>query len=351
MKGYRGLSYLKYQFDRLNDYLSGAPGMKIIVVANVAFLTDEDADDDPPSVFHDVKSRRYEITNSTQLQDVINKMAADIELQIELKQFHKSGLRIHAIDKLTVNFDRYNPTRAGSYIELPKWIADKKACINIKNEDNKSFKYSVQCGVLGIDKIAHPERISQYAKVKDDIINWQHMNYPAGDRDIDRLEDGNRGVLSINVYEEIELNGNKSIALHRRTHLANAKHHVNLLKIDDGKGKYHYVYIKDYSRLVGSQTNKNGHKLYHCPYCQHGFKHESTLKKHLERGCLAVEGQSVELPFDGSTIQFSNFDRKFKTPYVMYADFECLTTKTGCYSKPAKPSVDDNKPCKKSRKT
>ena len=43
------------------------------------------------------------------------------------------------------------PTRGGSYIQLPKFIASKKACINIKNEnDDNCFKYSVQCGYYRI---------------------------------------------------------------------------------------------------------------------------------------------------------------------------------------------------------
>ena len=82
------------------DYLNGVPGMAMTVLANVAFLTDEDTDDDPPSVWHDVKSRRYEIANTTQLMVVLNNMAADIQQQIKLKQCHKSGLRIHSIEKL-----------------------------------------------------------------------------------------------------------------------------------------------------------------------------------------------------------------------------------------------------------
>ena len=292
-----------------------------------------------------LKSRRYEVTNSTELKDVMNDMAADIETQIELKQFNKSGLRVHSVDKLTVHYDRYNPTRGGSYIELPDWIKAKKACINIKNEDNRCFKVSVQCGVHNIHLQPHPERMSHYNKLKDDVLDWQHMKYPAGDKDVDRFEENNPGVISVNVYEEMELNGKQAIVLRRRTKVINAKYHVNLLKISDGNGKFHYVYIKDYDKLVGKQTNGNGHKLHHCRYCQHGFKHESTLKKHLERGCLAVEGQSVELPMAGSTIGFSNHTRKFKTPYVMFADFECLTTKTGCYSKPIKANEDDaNKP-------
>ena len=55
----------------------------------------------------------------------------------------------------------------------------------------------------------------------------------------------------------------------------------------------------------------------------------------------------------GSTIGFSNHTRKFKNPYVMFADFECLTTKTGCYPTPVKANEDDaSKPfTKKYQKT
>ena len=191
--------------------------MAITVVANVAFLTEEDGDDDEPSEWREVKSRRYELTNTTQLMDVMNNIAADIQIQIELKQFHKSGLRIHSIDQLTAMYTIFNPTRAGSYIVLPKWIASKKACINIKNEDNKCLKYSIQCGVFEIYKKDHPDRMYHYTKLIDNIINWQHMKYPGGSHEIDTLEHNNKGLLSINVFEEMEFNGEKGIVIYRRT--------------------------------------------------------------------------------------------------------------------------------------
>ena len=65
------------------------------------------------------------------------------------------------------------------------------------------------------------------------------------------------------------------------------------------------------------------------------------MNKHLERGCLAVDGQSVKLPPKGNKIEFKNHENKFKSPYVIYGDFECLTTKTGCYSKPVNPNEQD----------
>ena len=88
------------------------------------------------------------------------------------------------------------------------------------------------------------------------------------------------------------------------------------------------MYVKNYNKLVGCQTNLSGHKLHHCRYCQHGFKRENLLQKHLYNGCLAVEGQSVKMPDEGASIEFKNNYRKFKCPFVIYGDFECLTTKT-----------------------
>ena len=31
--------------------------------------------------------------------------------------------------------------------------------------------------------------------------NWDNIKFPAGNRDIDRLETNNNGLISINVYE------------------------------------------------------------------------------------------------------------------------------------------------------
>ena len=126
--------------------------------------------------------------------------------------------------------------------------------------------------------------------------------------------------------------------LHRRTKIIGAEHHINLLKVDDDKGNFHHVFTKDYDKLIGNQTNKTTNNLHHCRYCQHGFKSKWLLDNHLERGCLAVEGQTVKLPEKGDTISFNNHYCKFKCPFVIYGDFECLTTKTCGYSKPIDPN-------------
>ena len=47
----------------------------------------------------------------------------------------------------------------------------------------------------------HPEYMFHYNTLKDDIINWEGVNFPAGNRDIDRLEVNNGGLILGNVFD------------------------------------------------------------------------------------------------------------------------------------------------------
>ena len=197
MNGLRGLSYLKHQGDRIKQFLNRNTGMKILI--HVGALSK----DGETLTF---KPRRYEVLNTDDVADVMSKMAQDIELQIGNANLSKSYIVIEKISKTTVNYDKYNPTRAGTYIELPKWISSKKACINIKIEGNKCLKYCVQCSAFRIYEKDNPERMGHYNTLKDIIINWECMNYPCSRKGMDRFEEINSGLVSINVYRQLMKN-------------------------------------------------------------------------------------------------------------------------------------------------
>jgi len=123
LKGLRGLSYLRHQEDRLKQFLNKNTGMKILI--HVEALTEEGDN-------VKFKSRRYEVLNTNDVMDVMSSMADDIEKQIESSQLGKSNIVIEKINKITIHYDKYNPTRAGSYIELPKWVSSKKSMYKYK---------------------------------------------------------------------------------------------------------------------------------------------------------------------------------------------------------------------------
>ena len=102
---------------------------------------------------------------------------------------------------ITIHYDNYDPTRAGSSIDLPEWIKLKKACINIKNKDNKCFKHSVQSVVYDIINKLNSEEMFHYNKLNDYILNWEGVKFPTGNKDVERFEENTSRLGSINVYE------------------------------------------------------------------------------------------------------------------------------------------------------
>ena len=166
----------------------------------------------------------------------------------------------------------------------------------------------------------NPERMEHYNKLNDYIINWGCMKFPCSRKYIDRCEEENQGLISVNVYKLF----NETTIPNRITKIRNAEHHINLLMIEEGDN-CRYVLINDLSKSMGNQYNKHKEKKHICPHCLRGFQKIETLKSHITNGCLAIEGQQIKMPDEGEQIYFKNHTRKFEAPFVMYADFECLT--------------------------
>ena len=53
---------------------------------------------------------------------------------IEEFQETDSGWTLESINFLTLHIQKYNPLRAGTYIEVPEFIRGKKAYINVRND-------------------------------------------------------------------------------------------------------------------------------------------------------------------------------------------------------------------------
>ena len=258
VQGIKALQYLKYQDFKLKQFLEKHNGMKVVLEVFGTYKSKKTNED----IRHTTRSRRYEITNKEDIPKTLSQMATDIEIQMDKMELSESGLVITKIDKLTFHYDKYNPTRGGKFIALPKWVQNKKACINIKNKDEMCFKYCIQCGVYKIYEKDHGCEMYHYKKIED-TLKWDNVRFPSCNVDIDTLEENNKGIISVNVYALDEEDGKESVIIYRKTEVPNAKHHINLIKLQDGDD-YHYVYVKDYDKLVSrSQTNKQKSKNYH----------------------------------------------------------------------------------------
>ena len=255
-----------------------------------------------------------------------------------------SGWSLKRILHLVVNINKYNAMRVGSYIPLPKDIHDKKACVNVYNNDYKCFMWSVLAGLHKDFK--NPQNYSHYKKYVN-TLNFDGIEFPVKLKDITRFEQQND--VSVNCYilkkfckgKDVNKIYHEVSPVHNTRFRDQKNHHVNLLliqdyyvlengeEIDDNEHvklpEYHYVTIKDLSRLVGSQLTKDGHKCFVCDRCLHFFQAKQKLNEH-EVDCAMKNKCRIYLPTAGKDqiLKFTNYNRKERVPVILYADCESL---------------------------
>ena len=202
---------------------------------------------------------------------------------------------------------------------MPKWISLKKARINIENKDDTCFQFAIQCGCRKIyEKVI--QNFCHYKKIEDGL-NFDGVNFPANNIDIDKFEEPDHSV-SVNVFEVDD--EQEQIVISRKLQNKDAKCHVDSLRIDQDDIS-HYVCVKDCSRLLDSQKSKFHSKSYFCQYCRNGVGSQELLNKHCGKGCMEVEGQQIEMPTPDEKLKFKHHFKKLRCPFVIYADFACLT--------------------------
>ena len=239
-----------------------------------------------------------------------------------------SGWVISSVDAHYFNVVKYTPLKASSYIELPKELRNsKKGLINIKNENNKCFRWCHLAKVYSDKVKSNRERISHYKKYVD-TLNYDEIEFSFSIKQISKIEDQNN--ISINVIGYENKNRFPLYVSKKVTETT-----LDLLLIWKEE-KQHYVWIKDFNRFMFRQ-NRHRHRLHFCRYCLQYFGSEEILNNY-KSNCIVVNGkQAIRMPKIGDLVQFKNFHKQLPAPFVIYADFEPLTQKIDSYQ------PDDNK--------
>ena len=254
------------------------------------------------------------ILEGTDVSDIYNEMAEEILEEIDkTEQAEGSGWQFMEVEKIVLHTTRWDPLNAGSYIELPPALKNKKAIINMKNQDDKCFLWSVLRALNPKDKNA--ERIDSDLKSKVDTLNMQGIQYPVDFRGIDRFESQNPEI-SITV---LGYNKNERVCPLKVSKYTGCEHDIVLLLIKDEE-KSHYCLVKNTSALLASQINNHKGTSHICLNCINGFKSTDSLNKHKEY-CYNNECVKINIPPPGTYLKFKNFRCSEK---AIYADFESL---------------------------
>ena len=266
------------------------------------------------------------ILEGTNEEEVYDEMVDEIEEEIQkVGEAEGSGWEFIKIIKLVLHTTKWEPIYGSSYIPLDPYLANKKALINMQNEDDKCFMWSVLRALYPKDN--HPERIDKDLKSKQDNINMKGICYPVNLKAIDHFEHLNPNIsISVLGYNKEE----RVFPLRVSKYTGCDYDIVLLLKKEAVKGengkikeKTHYTLVKNKSALIASQINNHEHKRHLCLNCFNSFNSPETLEKHKEY-CYENESVKTTMPPPGTYLRFKNFLHSEKAPFAVYADFESL---------------------------
>jgi len=212
---------------------------------------------------------------------------------------------------------------ASTFIPTPKWIAAKRAIVNVQCHDDVScFQYSVLTG-MNVTKFGNHDkrcRPSQYRQYMN-MLNMDVIQKPVPLSSINQFENGNPEIY-VNV---LYLDEREIVPIHTSKFCNQHKHHVTLLMLTN-QDKFHYISVQSLSRLVGFRT-KRTNKTYMCHYCLHPFRYEDDLDEHLPV-CSQHQLQQVVYPKPRQNIlKFNKYHFQFEVPFAIYADFESFLQK------------------------
>ena len=238
--------------------------------------------------------------------DIVEEMIQEMIEAMENYNKRGSNWIFKKVIRLDVNFVRWKPLGGSAHIPLPAKLANKKAVINMKNQDDFCFKWCISRAANMVE--SHPERITPKLREQAEKFDWTDCKFPMTLDKIKFFE--KRNNISVNVYEW-------NVCPLRITK-EEKPFHVDLVFLTKDS-QNHFALIKNFSRFASS--GKGGNERYFCKRCLNSFPRVESLEKHKEI-CGEFAAAKIELP--GGKCSFKNWERMMHIPVVVYADFESI---------------------------
>ena len=247
--------------------------------------------------------------------DSIDKSISEILFRLDNWINEGSGWVIERVNDQYLNISQYSPLVWSSFIELPKELKNpKKDLLNLRNTDNKGFMW---CHVRHLNPVSdNASRIKRVDKKIASTLYYGGVEFPVKVKDVDVIEDMNEICINAFSFED------KIVC---PVYVSKKKYDdcMNLLMIHEDN-KLHYVYVKDFNRLMFN-ASKHKDKKWFCMRCLQHFSGEIVLERH-KSDCLVVNGEQ-RLKLDSGYVEFKNYANKLRVPFKIYADFECILKK------------------------
>ena len=242
---------------------------------------------------------------------------------------------------ILVRCEDFSRLNGHAFIKTPEILFNKKCIVNVQNNDNLCFLYSI-LAVLHYDNHEIPKnhryRMCNYTPYLH-TLNYDPTDFPMRICNISKFEKFNN-ALKINVIKYIECDESEEEEEQADENAAYTNPHfqliykssvnnpnarpINLLLVE-GWSTFHYMAITNLDKLLNSHNRHNSRSRIRnrwCRDCLRGFRKELAFDKHIPL-CKLGATQVCTMPTD-PIFKFKNFSKTISPAYVVYADFESV---------------------------
>ena len=314
----------------------------LMIAFNVQYIMSIEADKDDNKELFEIKRKiNYKfkefhfssITNviksEASLIEMINEYIAKLIKNIEEQKIN-SKFKFYTIRSLNIQYIYKNKTKAGSYLETPLFLQNRRSIMNVKNENDRCIDYALT-GFLMLE-------INEDIKLRDRVSFYENSNefkmlkipdgitYPIDiNKDIPKYERLNN--MKINVFIPFE---NKIVPLYNTNKYYDRICNVILFEENDKK---HICLITNINNLLGSTNGR--HKCFHCTHCLDAhYDTKEKLDTHF-KNCINNDACNAVYPEKDKNdkLKYTSFDKEFKHPFYCTLDFEATLEKVDIHKK------------------
>lgn len=310
------------------------------------------------------QTKNEKILPSTNLKVWYSKHIVDpMNRKISEFQAQGSGWSLKELIELCFNINKFVFFNGSSYLPLSTEIANKKAVINVKNNDNKCFVWSILAALKSKVIKNNPQRVKCYEKYIHEL-NLNEIEFPVTLNQIKTFEKNNPSI-SINVYmcddeKNPDTGEYEQIVVPVRLSKQIKENHIHLLllysidesytykksvveMLNETKSNTHYCWIKDLPKLISNSVSKHKSKIFICDRCLHFFYSEANLDNH-KVACSQLNFSKITLPsVDEKWCAFKNFQRQLQVPFIIFADIEAILSEVDTVDKAIKGAYQKHK--------
>lgn len=278
------------------------------------------------------------VTTPDDLEAMLDRFVAAVTGRVE----GAYEMRMVRVMSVSMHVAAINPIRGSSYTPLPPVVARSQGVVNIKNDDQLCFLYSVAASLRlqegfdnnNLDRVSHYAQRAGALQVEPKWFGVDSINTVFKNRAW-RLETvggephgmdlNSHAIRSFETKNEININvygWEDAGVVPVRKSRAGFERTVQLF-MHDG----HFSVVRNFGRLCGMRDHV-------CPTCLTDFKNKESYERHVA-SCDGTSAQRAVMPSEGF-IKFEQHSAMQRLPVVLYWDTESsidpLTKAHSCIS-------------------